>query len=67
MLHYGICIRAYCSLFPMEEDAMADFNPVHTVQNLINSTEDMLCYATVENKPHPLVQHAAATFYELVS
>ena len=45
---------------------MPDFDPVHTVQNFIKLTEDMLCYAIVENKPHPLVQHAAATFYELV-
>jgi hypothetical protein len=50
----------------MEEDAMPDFDPIYTVQNFINLTEDMLCHATVENKPHPLVHHAAATFYELV-
>ena len=45
---------------------MPDFDPIHTTQNFIKFTEDMLCYTTVENKPHPLVQHAAATFYELV-
>ena len=51
----------------MEEDVIPDFNPIHTIQNFIRLTEDMLCYNTVENKPHPLVQHAAASFYELVS
>ena len=46
---------------------MPDFDPIHTVRKFINLTEDMLCHATVENKPHPLVQHAATTFCELVS
>ena len=51
----------------MEDDVMPDFVPLNTIQKFITWTEDMLCYATVKNKPHPLVLHAAATFYELVS
>ena len=45
---------------------MEEFDPAHTVQQLIRYTEDILCYATMETRPHPLLQHAAATFYELV-
>ena len=53
-------------MFPWDDETMEDFDPTHTVQQLIRYTEDILCHATVETRPHPLLQHAAATFYELV-
>lgn len=54
-------------MFPYDEEAAVDFDPTHTIRQFIRYIEDMLCQVTLEEKPHPLLQHAAASFYELVS
>lgn len=54
------------SVFPWDEEAFVDFDPALALRLFIRYTEDLLCYDTVENRPHPLLQHAAASFYELV-
>ena len=54
------------SVFPWDKEAAANFDPTQTVRQLIQYTEDLLCHATLEEKPHPLLQHAIASFCELV-
>ena len=54
------------SVFPWDDEAAANFDPTHIIRQFIKYTEDLLCRATLEEKPHPLLQHAIASFYELV-
>ena len=49
-----------------EDDDALNFDPKETLRLFVGYTEHMIMFALREDSDHPLIQHAAATFYEIV-
>lgn len=49
-----------------EDDDTFNFDPKETLRLFVGYTEHMIMFALREDSDHPLIQHAAATFYEIV-
>ena len=50
-----------------EEDDDSDFDPRDTLRQFTNYVGNMIEFALREDCSHPLIQHNAASFYEIVS
>lgn len=58
------------SIFPdsvwNQDDDQLDFDPILSITLLARHVEDLLCIALVQERGHTLINHTAASFYEMV-
>ena len=49
------------------DSSMDDFNPADSIVSLVRYTERLLCIAMETERGNALIQHATASFYEVVT
>ena len=52
---------------PWKDEDPPDFDPCLTLRLFVQYVENLLCITMEIEKDHSLIQHAAASFYEVVS